>query len=176
MSEKEIKSAEIKLPGKIPTNREQRRRIKITAGKFLKMSQSYILVAWNGIENEEPICIIDVETLNGKEHVVSKVMGKIAQHAAACVRFCEDQLKMTEAERNNSALAKQIKAMRSADLAKELEADEYGKFRIEGSQTFEAMVENDDVPAEPEYAKGIREGLVSEGNAAINKELKEERE
>lgn len=123
MNEKEIKGAEVKLPGKITANREQRRRVKVTAGKFLKMSQAYILVAWNGIENEEPICIIDVETLNGKEHVVSKVMGKIAQHAAACVRYCEDQLKMTEAERNNSALASKVKALRSAEYAKELEGE-----------------------------------------------------
>lgn len=108
-------------------NRDDRRNMKRIASKMLLQSHAYIIVMWNGIENEEPLCIMDITCLDKKETIIAKVFGKIAQHAAACLKYCIAQMGMTAAERANSDLAAKIKAQRSQELRDELAGEDAGE-------------------------------------------------
>lgn len=113
-------SGKIQIPApmfKLKLNHAQRRHTRELASKMLKHASAYILVMWNKGDYQEPVAVMDIALLKGNESIVAKCFGKIAQHVAAVMKVCQEQLKMTEAQREQAERVAQLKIQRSKELA-----------------------------------------------------------
>jgi hypothetical protein len=114
-------------------NRDQRRRTRDLISRAIKKSKAYIVILWEGAENDPPLAVIDIKCLSGKETPVAKAMGRMAQHTAAAMHACQDLLAMTAAQREQAERVAAAKDQRSADLsplAQEEEAREEDHVKI----------------------------------------------
>ena len=122
----EDNGVETKAPGKIliphpkverKANHSQRKHTRDVVSKMLKHASAYIVVMWNKSDYEEPVAVMDLSLLAGKDNIVSKSMGKIAQHTSAVMRYCQENMRMTTAQREQAERVAQVKEQRSKDLA-----------------------------------------------------------
>ena len=111
-------------------SRDRRRHTRDIVSKLIKHSRCYICIMWEGKEDEAPMAVIDLKALAGKDTLIAKSMGKMAQYMTAALQVCNERTKMTIAQLQQSDMVEKLKEERSAALAKFLSRPGEEKLKV----------------------------------------------